>query len=620
MQNSAFPNSRPWQDKNAAAIELVGDAALASEWLPWATSKLAFMLHNQPGSATTSFQPRPDVLVMVMTRPNLIRIIAGGVVKIVVWPTSQAVPNGWGEPLTTGNGIPINPPLGTDNGTHPKFALTYSKPPESKLKVEPHIQEDIGGNCFWTNGKGKTVSWVGPLSQDGPIRPTTVVQKQLSNRISFDFVGFVGHHLTPRGYRAKPYVSNFRTYPGYHRFVSNIYQDGRKLATRPNNKLVYGAGYFKGTLLCVGEISRLQDGLYSVTPDAQGVGVFTLLGTINVADDANRFFTARSRNYMFSADGSNIISLLPYADLQGEVSGVGLSFKANIWTADVDNSIAENHAIMRVSLVKNPDTGIISINSQTQQNPGLLPNNDTVRHNNNYSYTIYLAAGYKGNTETLLTATTHAIINSPNATTTMTYMLGNNVIASGTSSTVQQQITSISDVMFPYVCISGEFYAQINENYTSVSGVAAGSVKITRNITYSSSNQNSAITLYSLPETELLLPAPEVSFNVYLTTPVFECVVTGSCDDKQNGVLQLVCYASTTQTFPVYSYGNQSYFNITLYTGVVNTTYFVDLPKTNTIAGTLGTSLPTALSATQQLFSYDANPLDETYNGYIFRL
>jgi hypothetical protein len=74
--------SRLRDNPNAFAIHYDGDIAEGHKWLGYAKVKLKFMLSNHAGAVSSTFQPASGVEIQVYTRPNRIRIMAGGGVVI----------------------------------------------------------------------------------------------------------------------------------------------------------------------------------------------------------------------------------------------------------------------------------------------------------------------------------------------------------------------------------------------------------------------------------------------------------------------------------------------------------------------------------------------------------
>lgn len=76
---------------------------------------------------------------------------------IIATPASDTARNGWGEPYTDVDGLPIEP--GSINGADPQSLL---KEPKAEGDVwQDKRKPKLAGNIDWRGPNGEVLSWVG---------------------------------------------------------------------------------------------------------------------------------------------------------------------------------------------------------------------------------------------------------------------------------------------------------------------------------------------------------------------------------------------------------------------------------------------------------------------------
>ena len=89
---------------------------------------------------------------------NIAREIQFSPRGVLLWPTSDSAPNGWGAPFD------ILP--GSVGGDRPNVLLTYADP--ATVKVKRGIVRSSAGNCYWRGPQGDILSWQGPWGFQAP--------------------------------------------------------------------------------------------------------------------------------------------------------------------------------------------------------------------------------------------------------------------------------------------------------------------------------------------------------------------------------------------------------------------------------------------------------------------
>lgn len=162
MPAKAFPDSPLWQNPDTCAVNYEGDTAEAAKYLGFAKAHLRRMLKTSPGATSLPLKPVDGVDIEIYTRPNRIRITAGGGVLVTrIDPSS---------PATSGDGeYPPYQPR--------RDRFIYDKGyPEHKVKENyyagvnhPHHPLRYSPTSYWYY-KGKALSWTSVQPRLGSTR------------------------------------------------------------------------------------------------------------------------------------------------------------------------------------------------------------------------------------------------------------------------------------------------------------------------------------------------------------------------------------------------------------------------------------------------------------------
>jgi len=322
-----------------AAVFVVGDNVVVE-----------FKGRDQTKPAVVGFQDHPRA--------------CGGLVCI---PASNDAPNGWGYPLKDAEGIEINPPLGTPNGTRPQYIFSFTAPPVSTARLNRNIETAIGGNCH-SNGS-PFVSWHGPFGFN------------VAPDIKFQNADLPGYQTQVINIGVDVSV--------FSRFTPNIYQNKKVRAIAPGD--VLGAGLFGNVLVCVVSFNRLRDDIYYYTQTEQ----WSLVGSVNFTDGANGTILPRYHCYWFSDDGSKITSLITSVDANISVSLY--SEYANIPLIELNKTIDGIIELVSISTpvifnnIELTSTTTVSLSGTVSPSPPV-----------DYSYTSNLLDTVTGNNEMIL--------------------------------------------------------------------------------------------------------------------------------------------------------------------------------------------------------------------------
>jgi hypothetical protein len=146
-------NTRLWQDSLAVAISYEGDVTLGAQWLGYAKAQLNHMLQNTAGPLTASYVPTAEVTIRVDTRPNRIRIAAGGNLFVTI------------ENAASGDGN--YPVVGTPVFNKFKSRFLYKKLVRKSVDAlyagdGYHLASSaITTRAFWSDENTVAVSWTG---------------------------------------------------------------------------------------------------------------------------------------------------------------------------------------------------------------------------------------------------------------------------------------------------------------------------------------------------------------------------------------------------------------------------------------------------------------------------
>lgn len=275
-----------------------GDFAAAAAWYPMAVTELKSM--QRLGLHVRTMNPQAGVSIMLQTTPFHIHIKAGSVSGILMYPTSDDAPSGWGAPFTTLPGVPSVEDTGVvinynsfvdvatgDNG------IDY---PTVKRGIKDSV---VAGNVSWVSPSGAVTSWVGQIANDVGVLP--VSKKSTEGSTSYDeMTQKLGYYSVGQsGYVSTGGTDYYVT--SYYRASNELFKNGRVISTLPD--YVLGYGEFQGRRLCIIGMGATQL--------LQGDGSdWISLGGLSYPEPANSGNAGalspliRANKYVFSEDGS----------------------------------------------------------------------------------------------------------------------------------------------------------------------------------------------------------------------------------------------------------------------------------------------------------------------------
>jgi hypothetical protein len=281
--------SNHYNIRQADAILFEGDTTACTLLLPYAFQLMRMArLNNIP---VMHKQVTADDMIRVEYRDGLGRvwIKAGPQVShgVLVWPVSDDAPLGWGSPFSV---VP-----GTPGGSYPNILIDYSR-------TIGHVGDYTGlsrgvnveaGNCYWDNGAGTVLTWMGPDSYN--IAPEVLVDKT-----AYINTGVNRDHLQKMydlGYDGLNTKLDDYTAFSFYKISPHIYKDGSLYLSCPSG--VFGVGIIEGIVVAVCLQTPKSDVVYYWSD-----GAWVTAGYINYTVPSGYRVLPRSGVYMFSEDGT----------------------------------------------------------------------------------------------------------------------------------------------------------------------------------------------------------------------------------------------------------------------------------------------------------------------------
>lgn len=253
-------------------IFLEGDRDAAASLIPLARKYLGMLEADKYRNFyKRTLEDGSTIIVDSKTNPANIKIfspVSGTgknlqISRIVCEPTVYSSAHSsfikWGAPFTDVNGNPINPPMGTINGSHPEILIDVSIDGNVVSYKVDHRKDAEVGNIDWVwnanSKKTRYLSWAGPWGRC--ISPDNENQFQGASNLN-------GYRSVIASVTGLPINRRF-----YIRWETDLFLDGEKLIDAPND--VFGAAIadFDGVeyvvALCTSGSNLLSDDrLYTI--------------------------------------------------------------------------------------------------------------------------------------------------------------------------------------------------------------------------------------------------------------------------------------------------------------------------------------------------------------------
>lgn len=338
------------------------------------------------------------------THKNIARSIQFSSKGVLLWPTSDDAPNGWGEPFDT--------ITGTIGGPNPNVLLTYTGP---TVGIKRGVKRSQAGNCYWRGPQGRVISWQGPWGFQVESPAHYFGTPSYSSSYEIALAARAGAALSSIGYTQTtsyiPINPSNPTGPGTwlihgSRFSTKIFKTGKLFATAPNK--ILGAAELNGGIIAILVDQTIR---YKKGP-ADWVTIGTL--TDPTVTDPAKTLLPYLGIFSFDADGLHAIAIRSvlcrdnlnpnYATnhIEKVLTRVSVSLDAN---GNLSTSVSHT-ATGALALIST----FHSVSTYTPPPPpytdgGSGSYSDTTTYSSEGETVV--AAGFYGNTEVVLSAKAH---------------------------------------------------------------------------------------------------------------------------------------------------------------------------------------------------------------------